>query len=128
MYPFLAYYLYEQGKDKICISNVQQASPIRILDLDQFHFVHFVDQSPGIAKDEFEYSECSTSIMFLVQCHGTYRLMSFVDKPYAKLNEQRPEFHLLSGTIDFAAALTSDQEKNEAENEIRKTKMTLRPD
>ena len=47
--------------------------------------------------------------------------MSFVDKPYEKLDPERPRLHLFSGILDFTEALTSNQKKLDAI-------LTTRPD
>ena len=93
-YPFLAYKDFTPENREICIINMTQDVPQKVIHLREWEFVAFVNHTQMAEKklygDKFN-DEINCDIMFLVERLDKIRLMSYKCNPWLPPNEQISE-------------------------------------
>ena len=109
-YPLLAYKTFTPDDREICIVNLAQDTPQKVINLDQWEFISFVTHTNLVNKKLFdERMETGTHIMVLVKRENAIRLISFRYDPWAA-----------DGQIEAAGSLELDvsQKKQKSDGTV----------
>lgn len=87
------------------MSNLSQDVPQKVINLGEWHFLHFVKHTQMAEKKIFNGdSETNSNIMFLAEYNENIRLMCFKSDPWTRDDIADHKIFMFSGVLDISKA------------------------